>query len=129
MHFCFIQVAIFLRRFCNSCCCFWSSFKLLCLFDISSYSSLRQNLKWPLLFICFSFFRLVKFWNGDLVNKSKIWLFKSISCYSRLITLNFKGHQDAHIRISFYFIFLKTVGCKCKLLAAIAGIQNRRGVL
>ena len=27
-------------------------------------------------------------------------------------SMNFKVHQDAHIRISFYFIFLKTVGWK-----------------
>ena len=29
-----------------------------------------------------------------------------------MLTLNFKLHQDAHILISFYFIFLKTVGWK-----------------
>ena len=38
----------------------------------------------------------------DLVNKSRIWLFKSILCYSWLITFSFKGNQNAH-----YFIFLK----------------------
>ena len=32
---------------------------------------------------------------------------KNISCYSWLIAFNFKVHQDAHIRISFYFIFFE----------------------
>ena len=35
-----------------------------------------------------------------------------MSCYSWLITLNFKVNQDAHIRISFNFIFFKNVGWK-----------------
>ena len=55
------------RGFCDYCCCLWSSFKFLCLFDVSSYNSFQKNLKWLLLLICFSLLRLVKL--GILVSQ------------------------------------------------------------
>ena len=48
--------------------------------------------------------------DDDLVNKTNICLFESISCYSYLMTFNFKVHQDAHFRISLYFIDLLVIG-------------------
>ena len=43
-------------------------------------------------------------------SESKIRLFPSISCYSWLITFNFKVHQDAHFQINFYFIDFLVIG-------------------
>ena len=44
------------------------------------------------------------------IEKSEL-AFLLILCFH---ALNFKVHQDAYIRISFFFIFLKTAGCKKK---------------
>ena len=58
--------------------------------------------------------------DDDLVNRSKIWLFISILCYSWRFTLNFRAHRDAHFGLVFVLYLI------CLALKGFQNVDRRR---